>query len=179
MALTPFVNITCGKHFVRAKIVLRKNLWPAIPAPSLPPFPPSPPAPGAGRLAGVRSPGKEVSMSPLILSACLLSSLTRPLSPAEIRSRPEPGSLAFGLYALRAACSVREGMTMEETGWLLGKPNWAIDNGFRAIESHSDLGLVVCYSGQETVVGGKRDWSFRVTRVRFHSLPAFYHRPAR
>jgi hypothetical protein len=124
-------------------------------------------------------------MSPLILSAFLLSSLTKPLSPAEVRSKPEPGSLAFGLYAVRAAASVRKGMAAQEVQPILGGPNRDFlvvgkDLRHRYYSWHRDWGVVVTFVWQDEVVGGKGVWhkggpggSYRVERVCFGSLPAF------
>jgi hypothetical protein len=123
-------------------------------------------------------------MSPLVLSACLMSSLTRPLSPAEVRSRPEPGSLAFGLYAIRVACSVRKGMTQEEVKAILGREDFGFAAGGRRF--YTDPGLIVRYGlRRPPVVGGVVQWDpgvrpcVEVTEVGFFSLRAFRLRFAR
>jgi hypothetical protein len=109
-------------------------------------------------------------MSPLLLSACLLSSLTKPLSPQEIRARPEPGSLAFGLYAVRAAFSVREGMTVEEAEAILGKPDCFRVGGV-SVALYSDMGLRVLFRSKVIGVAGERDREeLRVERVEFLAL---------
>ena len=116
-------------------------------------------------------------MSPVILSVCLLSTLTRPLSPAEVRSRPEPGSLAYGMYAVRAAFSVREGMTVEKTEAILGKPGFFRVGGV-CVALYRDLGLRVLFRSKEIAVAGEREREeLRVDRVEFLALLDLGPRP--
>jgi hypothetical protein len=112
-------------------------------------------------------------MSPLILSACLLSSVTKPLSPAEFRSPPTPGSVAYARYVLRAAASVRKGMTGKEAEAILGPGDFAIFGPSWQIDQYLDLGLEVTYRLQEVAVGGRRERELRVQGVEFLSPAAF------
>jgi hypothetical protein len=79
-------------------------------------------------------------MSPAILSVCLLANLTRPLSPAERWSRPEPSMLSSGLYAVRTAFTVQKGMPMKEVWAILGKqPTQIVAKDFGMSWRYDDL----------------------------------------
>jgi hypothetical protein len=116
-------------------------------------------------------------MSPAIMSACLLSGLTRLLSPAELRARPEPGTLAYGLFAVRAASTVREGMLEKEAEAVLGRVSDMAARLFRHMGVYEDLGLRVTFT--YTPVAGKVVLESRVKEVRFFSVPAMRPRAAR
>ncbi len=125
-------------------------------------------------------------MSPLILSACLLSGLTRPLSPAEVRARPEPGSLAFGLYAVRAACSVRKGMTLKEVEAILGQSVLFGRIAGRGYDWYLNRGILVVSHLRNEAIGGIPETIYRVEEVRLFSLEVWLYshqtirpRPAR
>jgi hypothetical protein len=120
-------------------------------------------------------------MSPVVLSVCLLSSLTKPLSSAELRSRPAPGSLTYGLFAVRVAGTIWKGMPMGDAEKILGKPagGWRVAKR-RVGVMYPDLGLGVEYLPHPVVVGGQvKEVEYRVERVQFHSFPALHPRPAR
>src|SRR6516225_7950255 len=115
-------------------------------------------------------------MATVILSACLLVNVTGPLSPTELRSpRPEPGSLAYGLYAVRAARTVREGMAPKEVAAILG----TADNFALFCEWRDEPGLDVQYIivRRTEVAGEKPKVRLQVKDVRFVSLPKLCPRP--
>jgi hypothetical protein len=118
-------------------------------------------------------------MSSAFLSVCLLSSLTRPLSPAEVRMRPQPGTLAYGLYAARAAASIRKGMTTDEMGAVLGRSSGVAGSQACYVWWYPDLGLNVVTMRQGVTVGGKRKVALLVDEVNFNPLRAMRYRPAR
>jgi hypothetical protein len=111
-------------------------------------------------------------MSVAILSFCLLA---KPLSPAD--ARPEPGTFAFARYAIRAAASVRKGMTVEQAEAVLGVPAAIVENVLFRRDFYTGLGLAVDFGAQDVVVGGERREELHLRKVRFFSARAFL--PAR
>jgi hypothetical protein len=115
-------------------------------------------------------------MSAAILFAVVLAGCGQPLTPAEMHSPPQKGTLARARWVLRARSTamfqVREGATCREVMNLLGFPT-AMCFGFLNArhDVYDKLGFVVSYGDKQQVVNGHQEEGPLVKGTRLLSMP--------